>query len=280
MRSIFITFLLLFPLLSNAQASKWEIYIAPSYTFIGNQKKSSPNQSVYPSSGYTSNGVNVTIEELYRGNIGIEMGARISKTILKNLSIKSGADVSLKRFKRTESVSMPIVDRENVISLPGMPIGSFYGTILGSTGWRDSSGHLITLLPINQREQDHSRLGETNALYLQIPIVLHYTLNKKISIEAGIQLVSLLLAAQYRVSQNYIYSQGNFIPEKSSWDTSSDGLTNSLLNVSGRVSYALSQKLRIYTDYQRSLSAIYDEPRRIAGKARFNTTSLGICYQF
>lgn len=272
--------LTLFPFFVGAQVVKIEVFIAPSYTFAGEQTKQEKTIFLNPAGGNTSVGESAWIvQEKYQGRVGIDIGALAEKTLTKKFSIKSGISFSLKRLKRTEAVNYTNetfqVDPPAVI---GSPIGFFYGSIIT----RDASGHLIVnntpLLTFQPNDKNVDKVGETKAFYLQIPISIGYRLGEKITLEGGAHFSILVAASAFEKS--YTSIQNQLIQDEGHWNTSTHALSPNLLNVSTRISYQLNRHLRVHAEYQRSISAIYKEEKQLAGRAKFNTTNLGISYVF
>ncbi len=281
MRSISIVVIFLAVLQANAQLIKWEISLTPNYTFIGDQREEKATTISSPTTGYYSNSLNYKLEENYQGRFGTQLSFLGSKQVAPRISIKTGIGLSLHRFKRANLVISNWLNNVTYLPVvPGVPTGDNHGLIIGSIALiRDSSG-----VPIKNPAytgsipQDDEKLGETNALYMQIPVLFSYALNKKFTLSTGTQFSTLMVASEFQRRTMFSYSTGQYSINENSWNNSADGFNKLLVFVSLEIIYSVTRHFNLQAAYQRSLSPIYDASKLFSGEAKYNSASLGLSY--
>jgi hypothetical protein len=279
MGRILIILIVMLPLGLHAQMRVSEVFVRSNYTHIADQEKDANITHVNPSTGFVSITVNgAVLAERYQGRFGLDLGCSLSALALSNrLSLSTGATLSLKRFRRNDALSSidNVIPRGNFISVDGTPIGIIHGNPISLT---DSTLIIRPLIPM-QEEPANEKVGETNIVFLQLPVTIDYTITKRITANAGLAASILLISAVYEAGTPF-YSTANGVVSNSeaNWNMSSDGLSNVLIEATTNIAYSVAKGWKIELGYWRSLTPIFDASRQTVGKARFNTFSLGASY--
>lgn len=271
-----------FPLCLHAQLRVTEVSLRSNYTHIADQEKDAKMTRVDPSTGFVSITVNGAIlAERYEGRPGLDLGCNLSPIALSNrLSLSTGASVSLKRFKRYDVMSTN--GSGIVVGIPSVD-GTPIGVIRGVGVVRDSSGIIVinpdgTIRTPSEIGKD-DKVGESNVVYLQVPVSIEYSITKRLTANAGLAASILMFSGVYEAGTPF-YSTANGLVSSSeaSWNTSSDGLSNMLIAATTNIAYSVAKRWEIELGYWRSFTPIFDASRQTVGKARFNTFSLGASY--
>jgi hypothetical protein len=256
---ICILLLLFCSITSHAQLKQISFHLSPNFPLIGNSKTTEQLVWGHPSA---------SIVESYKGRIGFTSSSTIDYQLSHQFFISSGLQIQYIRYKRDIEISF------NQSSLvPGtLPIGNFVvqgsplNVIQGSTPLTpaDYFGGSSSLSSFSSP----NNLGETTALYCQVPILAGaHLLKGKLFIKAG---PSVAFLARGTFERKRFYSSGGVETEI---DKSGDGFTNTLLNGLFSVSWSVWKNINTDLMYLHSFSAINEN-----GNAKYNVLSLGISY--
>jgi hypothetical protein len=246
----------------SAYSQKFNYSITASYNqaFIPEIKKDIPTASY--ASGYTTIILNSGIKESYSSKSGGKLSGNFSYSFNSRLFIEGGLQLNLVRYNKTSEM----IDGE-YDGLEYVP----YGDII-----TDTSG-LIIVSPNQILYEDQDKLGNTSALYTEIPIQIGYSFfNSKLKCKIGFTTSFLAYAEVYVFNTETNINYYNVAVEK---DKTADGFKNMVWNGNVELEYLVYKNIGLNLNYSRSLNSIYDDEASI-GNPNYNLFSLGITYNF
>jgi len=251
-------FVILSTLNVNAQKASYSIDLDFHYPYIASSEQ---NYEYYPSStGYI---IVPGFKETYDAKTGIKLSGQVKFKLANNISIGTGINFNLIRFKRNVEIMYPYPDlEEGVFAIDSSVV---IGSPIGYIGIND--------IQLSGGQNDD--IGKTSILYTEIPIYLNYSLfNQKVSIGIGLTASFLTYSSVYiyDVDNSYLYS----FPEVKK-DKTSDGLTNLMWSGNIEVEYLVFRNIGAKLSYSRSFNSVYDTDESY-GTPKYNLFTLGVSY--
>jgi hypothetical protein len=285
MHRFLILLLFCLPTIVTAQITELTLSISPNYTFINDQKNDLRIQQVPIVSGYTSQWITVgNNHEKYTGSLGSSISFLIGGKVTNKLSLTSGLSILHSNFRRVDEITGGATPgRGTAIDLGSFnnnqypPIGN---VIVGIDTARITSANYnwVNSYGLTEKSED---VGRTNAVYLQIPILVGITLFKnKLSVKGGTTVSFLAYTSVVKMSTSFTSSYYYSLSTSEYTDTSSDGFANALLSGQINIAYPVYKSLCFETSYQQFITPLFDESNRFAGKARLKSLSFGLLYYF
>ncbi|HRW63812.1 MAG TPA: outer membrane beta-barrel protein [Bacteroidales bacterium] len=259
MKKLFLVyFVILSTLHLNAQKAGYSINLDFHYPYLASSEQ---DYEYYPSStGYV---ISPGFKESYDAKTGIKLSGQVKFNLANNLSIGTGLNFNLIRFKRNIEIVNPYADLiENVVVVDSNLI---IGSPIGYIG-------LNEILSSGDQNDD---VGKTNILYTEIPIYLNYSLfNQKVSLAIGLTASFLTYSSVYiyDVDNTYLYSFPEVVKDKTS-----DGLSNLMWSGNIEIEYLVFRNIGAKLSYTRSFNSVYDEDE-IYGNPKYNLFTLGVSY--
>jgi hypothetical protein len=217
-----------------------------------------------------------SIREDYKAQPGFSIQAGREFVLPYNLRLEVGAGISYLRFQRTVKVEVPyqeLPDYTSSVITQWQPIGSFYGNYTADTVRFIYPGDSPTPTFLEPSEN----AGKTGIILVDFPVRLTYPFfGNKIFVGAG--LTCSLLAWSSQMSNRLEMDPISGRRQVEYKDTSSNGLTNLLLNADASIRYALSDRFSLVVTYKHGLTPLYDPQARIAGKSYNRNGTLGVRY--
>ncbi len=229
------------------------------------------NQGISYSSYYPLS-IGYSILESYKTNPGINISTGHHFKLPYGIGMKTGAGISWVGFHRSVKVKMPSTYSgiSDLVAITGQPIGSMFGM------QETPVPGIVRIDPISSTVPWPSEnIGKTNILYLIFPVGITYGfLNDKLILSAGISGNLMLWSRQVKNRFESNITVGSRYVEYT--DTSSDGLSNFLINTELSASWLLIRKIGVVATYNHGLTPVYDPDLRFAGKSYIRNVSLGI----
>jgi len=283
MNHLTLLFFFFLPFLCNAQL---EVFARGNLsTLPSSSQRVVVDSSPTPLTGFSSiSGRSYTIEEDYRPRFGWSFGALYSKSFGERVSGFAGVSLSGVSFKRSSEVIYDDADLES----------PFWGEIITVDGQPLLGGSIGQLqeMEIGQTEN----VGETNLIYLDLPVGIEYKVLKKIGISVGLQFSYLLHASE--VVNKYVsnFSLSEFsdaerdpllmIPIDSFFelveekDKSQDGFNRFNLSANLRFHYEFIKNLRVNAGVSQGISSVYADEKEYTGNVYSRVISTGLSFIF
>lgn len=282
-------FLLSFP--AFCQFRNPTVRVSANYPYIANVTQNLEQPTASPgTTGYTVRVTSVgAIKERYDSKPGFDVSFNFDVVSHAKFFVRTGLSLQYYSYKRHIGL-VRNDDLDDLIGdlrvIPCVTCGidtSQYGVIYGTNVQDETDGTLIdrttglSLVDFEPTPPD-PKIGQTSVLFLQVPVMLGKTFFKsKLRIQVGAAASVLLQATQYKEFYSFSYYGAHTYEVRK--EKTSDGFTNFMVNGLFETSYAITKRLGVTLNGQRSFAPIYDAGNRPAGKAVFNSFSFGASYQ-
>ena len=251
-------------LVSHSQNLNYSISLSYNQSYTKSIEETPYLYLYEPATGYSSYFSNAGFKESYNSKSGAKLSGNFSYDINSRLFIEAGLQLNLIRFQQeTEVITNDLSEFEIVYDFEFL----------------DSAGNPV--FPILTSENivytDQNKLGNTSALYTEIPIQIGYSfLNNKLKCKIGL-ITSFLAYAEVYVfdSQNTL----DYTTISVKKDKSADGFKNLVWNGNIELEYLVYNNIGLNLSYSRSLNSFYDDNISI-GNPKYNIFSIGLSYNF
>jgi hypothetical protein len=263
-KTLISSIILIFNIYSFGQNLDYSISLKYNQPYTNSIEKTPYVYLYSPSTAYSTYFSNAGIKETYNSKPGIKFSGNFSYNFNSHLFLEGGLQLNLIRFQQeTEVLTTSLSEFEIVYDIE----------------FQDSLGNPLYPIIIGQNivYEDQDKLGNTSALYSEIPIQIGYSFfNNKLKCKIGL-ITSFLAYAEV-----YVYDKINSIDYTTisvKKDKTGDGFTNLMWNGNIELEYLVFEKIGLSLGYTRSLNSFYDESVSI-GSPKYNLFSIGITYNF
>lgn len=255
-----------------------------NFTHIRNNPPPVATVNMNAAPGYVVVTNNLSISENFKGKLGGSMNALIDYQLGKKVLVSTGLGLNMYRFKKTVVTSSVLSLSGSATGFGNLPPGTLanYGVIYGSFAPDTTGARPLptdpSVYPMDQNEVS-DKIGDSYTLYLEVPLLIGLSfINERLTIRTGVIFSTLALGAVYRSTDSFSAQYG--LRSEQSWDTSSDGFTNVLLNGVALFSLKVFKGYSAQIGYRYSFSSVYDKEYQLYRKLHYNNFTIGMAYQF
>lgn len=257
------------------------IRLSAIYTHIPAVSPETRPTTYVPSSGYSSTTISTRLSERYESKPGVELNFGVDAFSFSKFFVRIGMTAQYLSYKRSINAESNDYTYLTGFSNPGGINTSPLNIIVGSYVERDPSGNVIVA---NQDGtgaslfENDPKVGQTTVLYMQLPVTIGRTfLKDKIRLQLGVSPSFLVRSTVFKQMLSY-EGAGSFRSYVEN-DRTGEGFTRVSMNGLFEMSYALTNRVGLHINYQRSFSPIYTEGNRPGGRAFLNVFALGASYR-